>query len=958
MLQGSRKHHLLLKLYNREVWSSFFPHRISSFNRARQLFQTIPDRLMFYLKDILQKIGNHVFIGTTQCGQFLITYSYGIDQTANFKYRLHWWAFRPGAPAHKVAEVQLFDNPDISSALTIGIAQWPKVNDRLVAYGYCYNHDNEEEQESECRRYYMTITTLPSLHNCRDCRMVAASFDEEDMAANWDSCVGLSCLKHGLTVHTLFEVAPPYPLFDIQIAMKSTNCIIVNTGNFLHVLIVDLEYPNSKIKSHCDNIVPGDIKHRLEESLASLYYISPWAVDVSYKMERHKSYSDTASESGSDIIESSPHAKMLSEAASLCLEPAFTKHIQKFDVKPLTMDWLTKITDLAEKVYAFKDSDDGCEPKFKWYCRRRLADKMYEFCSDDEDMENIQPSAQSPRCHFTPSLLQIRETFCERITKSQESEKVSENSILEKHGIQNRDYVKISSSEYEFVNIKPSISKQDCEINIMNRNVLDYREKEKEINLVNKQKLNQIVINPIGKGVKNCDHQYKRVTLGDKYNDTSLASIKLESNDMPECVTSKKMCNPHKSENIAISVTENLSPKLLTELTLKTDDVTTKHVNPDLNAIIADWEVDSLSPKSDYVTRSKENKNEVIQRFLELIPGMSSKYIRPFNKTSLTINSSQSYFCGHDIEGYSHSIITSEDSKQRTLLRVALKPCNRIKRKKKENSYFKTTSKEKKVKVQKEMVFGRQEIPGCSVQFDRRYIEQDGEIISTTTEIEDDDTGTGYHCALPLSVHGSAYSQLQMITNHKIGKLSTSCGLVRQTTLDIEQVCFKAADIICNCEGYKFWFCSDYDVEIIDVCPLNGDILALVCMRVNAENKWSRPGKRDNMIGWVDPRAFYICQCVVIWNPEQDKCWLEVYSPPTEGPLPSARYEATIIKSKLPPGSMFTLPMDPPMRSFIHNMWAGDRMLVASLEVIRDHMNLIGFRLLRNEGMMQVIRDQ
>lgn len=77
-------------------------------------------------------------MGTTQCGQFLITYSYGTEQHTMFKYRLHWWAFRPGAPAYKVAEVQLFDNHEISSALTIGIAQWPNVNNRLVAYGHWY----------------------------------------------------------------------------------------------------------------------------------------------------------------------------------------------------------------------------------------------------------------------------------------------------------------------------------------------------------------------------------------------------------------------------------------------------------------------------------------------------------------------------------------------------------------------------------------------------------------------------------------------------------------------------------------------------------------------------------------------------------------------------------------------------------------------------------------------------
>ncbi|KAG8278051.1 protein modification by small protein conjugation [Homalodisca vitripennis] len=63
-------------------------------------------------------------------------------------------------------------------------------------------------------------------------------------------------------------------------------------------------------------------------------------------------------------------------------------------------------------------------------------------------------------------------------------------------------------------------------------------------------------------------------------------------------------------------------------------------------------------------------------------------------------------------------------------------------------------------------------ISGCSVRFDRIYIEVDEEIISTITDIEDDDQGTGFHCALPLSVHGSAYAQLQMISGTKAEKMS------------------------------------------------------------------------------------------------------------------------------------------------------------------------------------------
>ena len=70
---------------------------------------------------------------------------------------------------------------------------------------------------------------------------VANSYDADDVAAAWNSCVRLSCLKHGVTVHTQFDLVSPYPKFEPKICLKRDNCVVVNTGNFLHSITVDLE---------------------------------------------------------------------------------------------------------------------------------------------------------------------------------------------------------------------------------------------------------------------------------------------------------------------------------------------------------------------------------------------------------------------------------------------------------------------------------------------------------------------------------------------------------------------------------------------------------------------------------------------------------------------------------------------------------------------------------------------
>jgi hypothetical protein len=40
---------------------------------------------------------------------------------------------------------------------------------------------------------------------------------------------------------------------------------------------------------------------------------------------------------------------------------------------------------------------------------------------------------------------------------------------------------------------------------------------------------------------------------------------------------------------------------------------------------------------------------------------------------------------------------------------------------------------------------------------------------------------------------------------------------VKQSSFDIEQFCHEVAQVMCGDAGMQYWFCSDYDVEIVDV---------------------------------------------------------------------------------------------------------------------------------------------
>lgn len=129
----------------------------------------------------------------------------------------------------------------------------------------------------------------------------------------------------------------------------------------------------------------------------------------------------------------------------------------------------------------------------------------------------------------------------------------------------------------------------------------------------------------------------------------------------------------------------------------------------------------------------------------------------------------------------------------------------------------------------------RSDQPRFHAKFTRKFVELDEEAISVMTEIEDDDSGVvGYHSALPLEVHGAAYQPMAMISNAKAEKLGKKCLKISQTSLDIELLCHDVAQKLCSAAGKKYWFCNDYDVEIVDVDPNCNEVICVAVVQVRA----------------------------------------------------------------------------------------------------------------------------
>lgn len=133
------------------------------------------------------------------------------------------------------------------------------------------------------------------------------------------------------------------------------------------------------------------------------------------------------------------------------------------------------------------------------------------------------------------------------------------------------------------------------------------------------------------------------------------------------------------------------------------------------------------------------------------------------------------------------------------------------------------------------------EKPVCSIRLVRRYVEEDDATSVITSEegkwplsdsylvnvqyictplATDDCISPGYHTSLPLEVHGSSYSEMQMVTKVTYDHLLCPKIIVTQNTFDLEAFTYYVASYLCSMNNKKYGFFVDCACEIVKVIEL------------------------------------------------------------------------------------------------------------------------------------------
>lgn len=830
------KRHLLQKLFLREIRGCLSAHNYASEER---LFATVPSWRHLPLLHVIPKSAleaGHIVMGLTQCGQFLLTYTYTMDvsgTTSLYKYLLHWWAFTPNHVARKVAEVTLFGNYTIYRELSIVISQWPLERNKLVIHGLCTNWLHLQPTD----RAYLTITTVPSLENCKDCLKVAASYEEEgeELAANWDGCVRCNCLQHGLTVHTTYEVISPYPRFRATVCLNYWNHVVVNTGNFLHVLRVDLDIPKSKNQKSSDKqdtVIPDTVPLDMSDVEE---------LDYTKTVERYES-SDEKVGTPECAVDQSPRCES-------SIEHDFLEEPIKLDDK-LGRDPLnTSSSNQSDCACDINKSADvvgvkpcECSDSIECKCRNSspisrteqqaisVRDKiLQDFCEDMSQELNIgsdlitlvkHPSC-SPRSTpqrlpsdlktmtwSSPILTPPSDILRTRNSESSHKSTRSQRSNSPQPGASKDSNVSSVNSPLHSVSISPSSS---CSSRLMSPPVsrsFRHPSPRKRSNLhspppiVNstqsRTRATHKLILEAEKAYEFTDEAQETCEKLSSFRKRRLADKKYEfcdeTEDAENIVPFKHIRDQFKHRGCSIhqiSSSPTMSPALANGK---------KH-----------WVDSDQSETDDFsVAQDIGLSNDLI------IDSAEKNVLRPLNQNQL-----------------SNGGISRDRSNKHSVNSSPLVP---------------------KINLQYPSI-------KCTAHFKRSYIELDDEMISVITDVEDEETGgyVSYQCVLPMHVHGSGYVQMQMISNSKAEKLIVPCVSINQLSFDIETFSHHIADWICMRFKKKYWHCSDYDIEIIDVCALSGDIICLLIMKIQASEISSQTQCSQE-------RTQYEVGCKFTWN--------------------------------------------------------------------------------------------
>lgn len=676
-----------------------------------------------------------------------------------------------------------------------------------------------------------------------------------DIAASWDTCLRFSCLKHGYTVHTSFDVVVPYPEFLPKISLKCNDYAVFNANNFLYALKITLGNCEKKIKDEPeDPLYPIGLFEKWKDSEEN-DSTSGSVINNTVKLSKALKLKEQIIQDFSEEINVNSNAsvKKFTEPEFQDIELDKNKTPCRFledkEEEKVIREYLTspplptRVDLIRSRIGISKESATLLSKnseilECKYEGTTEIFNKDFEVSKEDNKKEDCFEK-DCFRCPMSPG--HAKRTRGEQ-RKTLSSEKSRGSEIYKGDSNCSKKYYK---SFFTRQNVQKNLN-----FGMFIRSMPFHKSLLLSPKSVGDGDIHS-VIEPnrhrLRNSKENVDSPYEfvddtqhEVEKLSQFRKKRLADKKYEFQDfdseniVPFSIVRQEstLRSPRKCVEAESEVEDRLSLNI--ELRFGNESVTSN----------SKTEMMLHSPNPRYpIELSISVPSPRSPLILEILssPTQYEGVLRPFNR-----NTNGNSLLSPMAKYLSSPPLNAQKSAAKPLTKDwKMRGCDEVKLNKTlqggnknpsvldtrlilENGilindisewYFKEEIDSKEADIYKNLFRNLHKFHGEAVRFERRFVEVDDELVSVITDIEDDDTSavTGYHTALNVEVHGAGYSQLQMISNSKVEKLAAPCVVVDQQSLDIEGICHSVATTLCQVSNKTFTFCNDYDIEILDV---------------------------------------------------------------------------------------------------------------------------------------------
>ncbi|XP_053680898.1 uncharacterized protein LOC128731779 [Anopheles nili] len=920
---GNRTQNVLLKVLSRE-YSGYFASGLNRRSNEKP-FQEVPEQLQFCLKDIVPYcfLNGHMFMGLTSCGQFLLSYKLSYDYEEPFendfcsihKYELYFWIYRPHMLLSKYFHVCLFDDHGVDEIKSVTITQWKTDNQLLIVHGGNMNDESDS---------YVTMVRVPKL-GCLDCKQVrdAHNGDEERQ--------DILCIGCNMTIHMKYRNTDSGPRFNPNFNLNCPGYVIMSENSFIHTIHVELDTKRSQQRAGATAVLSSKYlrgakinKHLTEECKRAATCREPEPISSLKQQDMatvpKRCEVDTLNNGSNSLL--NPKMSIAEQIIADFAEYETDMYETKCSIRsyPDNFDELIITSPVASVAMQDGNSTEPNTAKVRLMNHRNNTNIELRF-------ESVSGAASSSGTYAGPSSVPVvhaphRKSFVTRVDLQSNDSQPRQDAF---------NGVRITNPSVPMCDMSfTASSSTTAPTSLISRSPLrrrfDFSESSYVPNahLVHQQSalsLQHCVVN----GNDGANFHAASVPSMELDADAAKAYEFSEDNERCEKIsTFRKRRLADKKYEFSEEPTseENIEPFNRLRNQIRNRVAAPGYGSAHHHASFVD-----MIPTTHHLHRASPSHgfrspcgSPVGNRYLRSPPGIRSpSYYRhrsPSSQGTTTVNGSVVLLstggvptgasAGTAIKqlkrnvpldprdfiqilspsaGISSGLGGSGEAGAPDIPKFFLDAIQKINEKKMANELLLhegNTNNENNINCDNQLPIKRSandvtlptdstkpaEQPTCTKKIVKIYVEEDDANSVVTTE-EDDCISPGYHASLPMEVHGSCYSNMQIISQASFNKLHCPAVVVTQNSFDMETFSFHVANYICAQDGKKYGILLDSAYELTHVCPLTKTITCTTVLQFTANDIGNKePTSCHNCTASIDcqmHRKVYQCRSLFTW---------------------------------------------------------------------------------------------